>query len=155
MWAHYGGNHKGVCLEIDLQKFLEENKSIINNGLCKKIKYEVYKRKYRSSQPTINFIDLNKAGEHDYIRYNFRKLYLDYLYFTKGEEWESESEVRLLYLSDSTNPEYCFIKNSLESIHLCIDFNESYLPSITNLCLNKPIYKMCFLPSGLKSQIME
>ena len=155
MWAHYGGNHKGVCLEINLQKFLEENKSIINNGICKKIKYEVYNRISRSSQPTINFIDINKTGEYDYIKYNFRELYLDYLYFTKGEEWQSESEVRILYFSESDNSEYCSILSSLECIHLGIDFNECYLPSIKNLCTNKPIYKMCYLPNGLKSQFIE
>jgi len=37
MWSYYGGNHQGVCLELDKKKFLEENEIIINPTLFKKI----------------------------------------------------------------------------------------------------------------------
>ena len=41
MWAHYSGNHSGICLEIDASKFLEENMDLLK-GRCKykNVKYE-------------------------------------------------------------------------------------------------------------------
>lgn len=40
MWAHYGGKHKGICLKIDKEKFLEENKDIIDYSLLQDINYD-------------------------------------------------------------------------------------------------------------------
>ena len=46
MWAHYGDNHKGVCLELDKTQFIEENKNIIDPNLIKPIHY--YKLEFKN-----------------------------------------------------------------------------------------------------------
>ena len=39
MWAHYGDNHKGVCLCLDKEKFIQENSDKISPDLFKPIMY--------------------------------------------------------------------------------------------------------------------
>lgn len=40
MWAHYSDNHKGVSLEIDSEKFIEENRASLTDHEFGLVKYE-------------------------------------------------------------------------------------------------------------------
>lgn len=39
MWAHYADNHKGLCLEIDMETFLEENGSDLGDYKFEDVSY--------------------------------------------------------------------------------------------------------------------
>lgn len=149
MWYMYGDNHKGVCLEINKKKFIEENHDIINPNVFKKINYLRYDR-LRSSFPKdirLKYFEFDSDEERDYIL-KYREDNIDYLFFSKNDEWESESETRLIVFSNKEH-EYCSLTNSLENIHLGIDFHDSNLPSIKKFCKNSGIFKMKFYKESL------
>lgn len=147
MWAHYGQNHEGVCLEINKDKFILENNETISKSFFKKIIYEDYDSIRRPSPRNI-YLEKYEQNMSGYIK-SFKEENLDYFFFTKSQEWESESEQRLLYFSSNTKDECCKIENSLESIHLGIDFNDAYLPCIKSFSGGRQIFRMDFLQNGL------
>lgn len=152
MWAHYGGNHKGVCIEIDTELFKAENKVIIDNSYFEKVKYEKYTSKnlQKNVERQFNEIRSDKIGLKEYIR-EFRKKHHRSLYFTKYEEWKYEGEKRLIYFSSTEDKEYCSIKKSITGVYLGIDFEESYRPAIKKLCEGIFVSKLKY---GLSGRLM-
>jgi len=145
MWAHYGDNHRGICLRIDKNEFLKENSSIIDKSLLKSITYNEFNvRSPQEKHKEVDHIKMRKIGKDRYLKEIFRREYLDYLFFTKDKEWESEREVRLLHFGNPNGIEYCSIRNSLKEIHLGVDFVYNYLPSIKSLCPDVEIKKMVY-----------
>jgi hypothetical protein len=142
MWAYYGDNHKGLCLLIDKEEFLQENIEIIDLNLLKKIHYYEFDPNKPIYHKQVDHSLMKSMGEIRYLREVFRSKQLDYLYFTKNKEWESEQELRLVYFSEKKENEYCSIKNSLKKIFVGVDFHNSYLPSIIKLCPHVGIDKL-------------
>ena len=141
MWATYGDNHKGVCLVIDKQKFIDENNIDGINSFIEKIDYDVKASNqiFRESYET----SMNYEKEAlKLLNHN-----LDNIFFTKHHDWITEHEIRLV--SNSHN-EFCSIKESLKTIILGFDFNLKYKPSIleqlktTNTIKNVNITKIDF-----------
>jgi hypothetical protein len=130
MWALYGDNHKGICIELNKEKFIQENPRLVFQNLFKEVKYYEFDISKPLKHITIDIDRIRELGLRDFIRKEFRNEHIDYLFFTKNKEWESEHEFRLIYFSDLIENEYCSIQNCIESIFLGIDFNENYLPSI-------------------------
>ncbi|MBN8837683.1 MAG: DUF2971 domain-containing protein [Sphingobacteriia bacterium] len=133
MWAHYGGNHKGVCLEIDKTEFINENKTAYDFDLFRPISYFKYNPNKHPEYKLIDHTTIKNGDREKYLKEIFRKEHLNFLFFTKNIEWESETEIRLLHFSNNFNNEYCSIRNSLKNIHLGINFHSSYIPAIQNL----------------------
>jgi hypothetical protein len=142
MWAHYGGNHKGICLELDREEFIKENSGLIKEELFRKITYYELEPSKPEEHKIVDHTIMKAIGMKRYLSEIFRPAHLEYLYFTKNKEWESEQELRLVHFSDNKQNEYCSIKNSLRNIFLGVDFHDSYLPSIINLCPNIDISKL-------------
>ena len=132
MWSLYGENHKGVCIELNRIKFVEENSNKINPDLFKRITYEEFNARQPIKHKTVDYLEVEKLGLPNYVRDVFRPENVDYLFFTKNKEWESENEIRLIYFSDNPDQEYCTINNSINRVILGVDFNTSYYPSIAN-----------------------
>lgn len=130
MWALYGENHKGICIELNKEKFILENQIKILPGMFKEMDYYEFDIDKPLIHKSIDFDRIRDIGLEKYIRNEFRPNNIDYLFFTKNYEWESEHEFRLIYFSDLIENEYCGINTCIESIFLGIDFNENYLPSI-------------------------
>lgn len=130
MWALYGNNHQGLCIELNKEKFIIENQTKIIPQLFKEVDYYEFDITKSSIHKTIDYERIRELGLTNYVRNEFRPQNIDYLFFIKNKEWESEHEFRLIYFSDSTENEYCTIENCIENIFLGIDFNECYLPSI-------------------------
>jgi len=135
MWAHYGGNHKGVCLEFDYEKFLEENKHLNEDNF----RCITYKKPTNYNTENISI----KSNEilNDKIEFDkFREKYKKELFFTKTIEWINEQEKRLLHFSDSPDYEFCKIEKSLTTVFLGIDCNHKYYkPRIKKLLCNDDI----------------
>ncbi len=151
MWAHYGDNHKGLCLELDRNEFIKENKDKIQKGYFKEMIYYEFNPKLPIRHKMVDFTAVEDNNLKKYIKGDFRKKHLDYLYFTKNKEWNNEHEIRLIYFSNNDENEYCLIKKSLKNIHLGIDFEDKNLPIINTLANDKDIYKMKYGDVGLIS----
>lgn len=142
MWALYGDNHTGVCIGIDKEKFIEENKTIIKPDFFKTICYTEFNINKMTEHIVIDYDRISKDGLYAYIHGELRPKHINYFFFTKDLEWESEHECRLIYFSQSKENEYCSIKNCLDSIFLGIDFNMNYLPSIKSVVSGTNLYKL-------------
>jgi hypothetical protein len=136
MWALYGDNHKGICLTIDKEKFIKNNKIDIN--WFREIKYKSFRSiragHLKDERAVINS-DKYKRDTINYLKNDFRMddKNRDILFFTKDTEWESEQEVRYLCFSDNNENEYLSIKDSLVGITLGVNFHSSYIPAIEKL----------------------
>lgn len=140
MWTHYGDNHRGVCIAIDKEKFINENPEYIQKKYFRVIKYfELPEHNY----PELDYEKLTKEGEEIYIE-KIKQKYFEFIFFSKSIEWNSEHEFRLIYSSESEQEEYCSIENSIVGVYLGLNANENYIPAIKALC-NKQIYKMDFI----------
>lgn len=142
MWAYYGGNHKGFCLELDKTEFLKENETLIDPNLFRDIKYFELDLTKEIECKMIDHTRRKLLGERKYLKEEFRPAHLDYLFFTKNEEWKSEQELRLVYFSENREKEYCSIQRSLKNIYVGVDFHESYLSSLAKLCPEVDLYKL-------------
>ncbi|MBT0563230.1 DUF2971 domain-containing protein [Riemerella anatipestifer] len=141
MWAQYAENHHGICLEIDTDLFLEENKDI-NIFKFQNVNYNPKKKN--------QWIDWNlkKSKEeniYQHIERNFEELFL-----SKSHYWEKEFEKRLIIIED----DYCFlkIKKSLTGIYYGLFTNHNYDKSIQQF-INPEItklYKVYFEDNRLK-----
>lgn len=109
MWAYYANNHKGICLEINTQKFLHENNS--NSSFCNV--------EYALTSEFNKFIITKNTSKEEILKK---------LVFLKRDDWSHEKEWRLFSMEGDN---FCSIKKSLESIVLGLDFdNEKYLQLI-------------------------
>lgn len=98
MWAQYAENHCGVCLEIDTDLFLEENKDI-----------DIFKFQDVTYNPKKNnkwiHWDKNKTKDEN-IRQHIEKDFGE-LFLSKSHYWDKEFEKRLLILQD----DFCYFEN--------------------------------------------
>lgn len=119
MWAHYGGNSKGICLAINKQAFLEENPNLI----CYEVKYEPY---FKFPQ-----IDEYKWSDKkdDYFK-EFLTENSELLFFRKHNHWSFEHEFKVIEIGQR---EYCTIKKSLVGIYLGADFDLTQIKLLTQI----------------------
>lgn len=142
MWALYGDNHKGVCIELDKDAFILENN--IDPTLFKNIQYYQFDSKNQFNYKIVDYNALQAHGLEIYIKEHFRYTHLDYLFFTKNKEWESEYEFRLVHFSKNPNDEFCSIKNSIRNIYVGVDFEENNLDNLIKSCPQIDISKLEF-----------
>lgn len=119
IWAHYGENHKGVCLEIDIKTFIKENN--LQNSDCR-IEPITYKR---PTGATIKWD--NSSSKDENISRIVRNRYRDF-FLTKSNYWEKENEYRLILFTKGIR--YLNIDSSLTGIYLGLDFPYTKRPSI-------------------------
>ena len=127
MWSQYAENHKGICLEIDKDLFIEENKESFKHWFGKSINYGD-----SNNSPSIDYDKIEEEGIESYIK-SFQHKEMDFLFFRKFYDWEAEREYRIIHFSENTNNEFAKIEKSLKRIILGIDFNEIYLPTLIKL----------------------
>lgn len=142
MWALYGDNHKGICIEIDKEEFAKENSDKISDGLFRRVNYFHLDIEKPIIHKCIDHTRIDEIGSKRYIHEEFRPANMEYLFFTKNREWESEQEFRLIYFSDRKENEYCSIKNSIMNIYVGVDFIDHYLPALKQYCGGIDIYKL-------------
>lgn len=87
MWAHYADNCKGVCIVIDKERFIEENKEIFDKCFYK---FEEIEYGFANVANDSNYVN-NVTTEEEYVCRNYRPLF-----FLKHNDWQSENEYRLL-----------------------------------------------------------
>lgn len=120
MWTHYGQNHAGICLEIDKNRFIEENSKILDKYLhfFESVEYNTknFKKPYFTRE---------RKQDYDLALTNFIVNNNNYLFFQKSKYWENENEARLVVKADFDG--LFSIKHSLIRIIIGIHCNENYL----------------------------
>ncbi|MES2761997.1 MAG: DUF2971 domain-containing protein [Bacteroidota bacterium] len=125
MWAHYSDNHKGVCLEIDGDVFLEENKEVLTDFIFESVTYGQHEKPFFGWE-----VELNKEQNiQKFVREAYKLLFL-----RKSIYWERENEDRLLIFSNIFK--HLTIKKSLTGIYFGLQMPYSYKPSIDS-CINE------------------
>ena len=137
MWAQYGENNAGICLEIDYDKFLTENQKIIeryyfkdtivgyNNYALRAMPMTLIGKKYNPDvrPPFVNTYDVSpRALNESEIKDRF---------FTKNTDWQGEAEYRFIAYSENNDEIFFSIKDSLEKVYLGVGFSKHYVPSIS------------------------
>lgn len=144
MWAHYAENWSGVCLEIDLNTFIKNNKQLIEKYkiVYDSIKYtnsrkrkEIHKREYDrfmiGYQPTdIKSYVAKQLDDKDFIEERF---------FKKDITWSYEQEFRFVALQDFEKDIYLKLDESIKRIILGPKFNISLYPSIRDMVSNNDL----------------
>ncbi|NJK94009.1 MAG: DUF2971 domain-containing protein [Bacteroidales bacterium] len=144
MWALYGDNHKGVCIQINEQKFIEKNPAFVQGNLFRSINYFKLNLKRHHEHLHYDYTKEEKVGADKYLQ-KFRMKHKIPLFFTKYEEWKSEHEKRLIYFSKTNEEnEYCTIEGCIDKVHLGIDFNDVYIPAIVQYTCHDKIFKIKF-----------
>ena len=114
MWAQYAENHKGICLEIDTDLFIEENNHL-DIFKFQDINYCPQKNKW--------FFWNGNMSKEENIEQHIKRDY-EALFLSKSHYWSKEYEKRLLIISDN----YCHlnIKESLTGIYYGLFTDWSY-----------------------------
>ena len=140
MWAHYAENHKGICIELDKDRFIQENTRLLSDYAFESVNYGIHKR--------VSMIASNgtKREEIDRIvKVNYKELF-----YKKSRDWKTENEVRLLtFNSDQL---FLSIKESLTGLYLGLSFPYNYLPSIDYLIDTKQtkVYELFYEDGKIK-----
>jgi len=122
MWAHYAGNHYGVCLEIDSDKFIDENKEQLADYKLEVVTYGPHEQLCLWGE--------SNTGKDEIIKLFVHKEYRN-LFLRKSIYWEHENEKRLVIFDPSQK--FLSIKQSLMAIYIGLFMPYSYRPSIDNL----------------------
>lgn len=140
MWAQYGGGNTGICLEIDYNTFIEENKAIISdlNIIDDFVSY---------NDNTLKLLPTIKSGMaeiNDLTYENCKNVWLDFKkdnlkirerFFTKNTDWKDEREYRFLVFIKGGNKTLS-IRSSLRKVYTGVHFSKHYLPSLHELLTN-------------------
>lgn len=109
MWAHYGENHNGICIEID-EKLIKKDDSIICNDIA-------YKKKVFEPNilKLIDNKDVNdaRAKISSYVSENINSIF-----FQKTKSWSVERERRFLVKNSSNVHRYLDVENCITGIYL-------------------------------------
>lgn len=130
MWATYGEMHRGVCLEIDYEKFIELNNNILSENNFKRITYVPPGN--NEDFPTFDVTLAEEIGVEEYIKLFITQHY-DYFYFTKLKDWETEHEMRIIYEGNSNQKEFCSIDNCITSVILGVNTTKHKIKKIRGL----------------------
>ena len=150
MWAHYGENHKGVCIKFNGIKLDEQIKKSFLGEQCKVFCGNVeYDDKWciEGTNEFINFNDISELNDIEFaewLRQEYFSKHYKKIFLTKSKDWESEYEFRWLVHSEKGAPEFIPIRDIVEEVLVGCDFDEANYPSLFKFCkdLGIPAYKV-------------
>jgi hypothetical protein len=119
MWAHYADSHSGICIKYKFPGDVTTTGSGEKNYVAyyKDVEYTSDLRKY-SQQSSINTSDA---------------------FFAKGEAWNYENELRLLYFNPTNHDSHISlpISNCIEAIYFGVKCSEKDKQTIQNILKGK------------------
>lgn len=111
LWSHYGGGHRGVCLEFETA----------SPGMNK-----FHPVRYSNDAPQINLVDI-LLGDHSAVLWGL---------LTKASCWSYEREWRAIHAKADT--EYCYGVEALTGVYLGARLSESEVDLICHILHGTP-----------------
>ncbi len=144
MWAQYADNSAGVCIVLDYDRFIEENRDILHsNKVCDdKVTYKLFHNQIIPAQ--IHGIAVGSPVKSTCTcshvqQLQVNKSFVSRRFFEKNIDWEGESEYRFLTFVPGKEEITLSIESSIEKIILGINFSKHHLPSIEGFIDRKNI----------------
>lgn len=134
MWAHYAGNHTGICLLFDARKLDKNIIEELKNKNCE-VRHGFVKYDYEKSVGMIVADDseFQNCERSERLAKSLMKHYDDnFLY--KAPDWKSEHEFRWLVHTRDTSELFISIENAIKAVMVGVDFPKVYEPSLKVLC---------------------
>jgi len=144
MWAHYADNHKGLCLELDAELFIEENKEYLTEYVFESVTYGQHEKPFIASD-----FELTKEQA---IQKIVKACYKD-LFLRKSDYWEKENEQRLLIFDK--NQKYLSISESLTGLYFGLQMDDNYRPSVDRFVDEKQTHLFNLYYEKNKLKVME
>ncbi len=149
MWAHYGDNHKGLCLVFNRDTIDSKIKATHSSKMifADSITYtnsNMYDMSNREDPYMLQFEAFLSQGISSYMN-NHVSRFSKELFFLKHYLWRDEKEFRYVIFSDNEDEEYYVeMDGALEAIILGEDFEERYLEDIMSISesFGVDIYRM-------------
>lgn len=120
MWAHYADSHKGVCIKYHFPSSITQLADNHDGVICY-FRDVTYSNKDISKYSNMEAINMYDA------------------FFLKGEKWEYENELRLLYFDINGKEGYKVIKaeNCIEAVYFGLRCSEDDKTTIMNILKDK------------------
>jgi len=135
MWAHYGENHKGICLKLNGKMLDHRIKELKNkkgysvfSGKVKYNDFDLFKPIFFRKNFDQMSQDLNQEVR-DHLKYYYREYFL-----LKARDWITEHEFRWMVFSQDYAPEYISIEGIIEGITIGEKYPQEDIPLIKKLC---------------------
>jgi len=135
MWAHYGEDHKGICLKFNGKILDQRIKELKSKKGCDTFRGKVRYNDFALLKPIffrINFEqfsqDLNQA-----IRSHLKDHYREY-FLLKASDWRAEYEYRWMVFSTEDSPEYISIEGAIEGVIIGQNYPMEDISLIKKLC---------------------
>jgi len=144
MWAHYGDNHKGVCLIFDKEILTKEifnqfyQKKTIYSGHVQYVNRNVIDEPFVSSY-CIDYEHLELVGFEQYVLHHI-STHLRRLFFEKAIDWITEDEYRWVLFGKESEDLYINYGDSLKGVVFGNDCCENDITAITSKLYDKGIF---------------
>lgn len=119
MWAYYGDDNRGFCIEYDF------NKGKYLNVYYKRFLLNLFQVKYKSKKCSFSLVDMieelilnNKQNQNNIVKIN-RQIFEQIL--TKGKTWQHEKEWRIVVSTDINRLDIDLVS----SIYIDVDMIET------------------------------
>jgi len=148
MWAHYGENHKGVCIKFNGKILDQRIKELKRKKGCDifrgKVKYNDFALLEPIYFPT-SFQQLSQDLNQE-IRNHLKDNYREY-FLLKARDWITEYEFRWMVFSTEDAPEYISIEGAIEGVVIGESYPREDISLIKKLC-----HELGIEPTGMNWQ---
>lgn len=137
LWAHYGRNHSGVCLEFDRPRLIQQMSAQLSDRgrlITGDVSYDV------DAFPKAAGLDYEQIEEFGLDAAVWAYLYQDrdYLLFTKHTDWSNEQEFRLLCLGRSAEPVELDVSDCLTGVYFGDSFGRQLAAEARRVAAERP-----------------
>lgn len=135
LWAHYGGNHSGVCIGFDQQQLLDAFGNVAGQqGFSGQVKYQ------------LGTVGLSAPFDLEYIKGDgveavadgYMATHREELYLRKHQDWANEHEFRLVAFNDSALPLAIDVGDAVKHVVLGSHFPTTRLPQLQEVMKSHP-----------------
>jgi hypothetical protein len=135
MWAHYGENHKGVCLKLNGKKLEQRIKELKKAKGCEVFSGEVRYNDFDSLKPLFFRTSFEQLSQdlHQEIRNHLKEKYREY-FLLKAADWITEYEFRWLIVSREDAPEHISVEEIIDGVVIGENYPKEDIPLIKKLC---------------------
>lgn len=138
MWAHYAENWSGVCLDINYDKLIENNREQISRHDIRYQEIDYVDSINRKDIPPRDLmrvmIDYQPMTAHEYISHLIKKVgFVDERFFKKDHSWSYEQEYRFVALKDFDEDIFLKLDGAIRKIILGPRFNIHLYPAVREL----------------------